>query len=149
MGRSHEMAALMSLLDRAEVERADPLLVVGEAGMGKTALLDEFARAARRRGWRVARAAAPQGGDVSAFAVVEDLAHCLPEHVERLSEDDARLLRAPPRDGTVGPAHRPFPANAAQVVPGACINTGSRVASGSHRRRSPVWSGSIPAACPT
>jgi DNA-binding NarL/FixJ family response regulator len=104
LGRSHEMAALMALLDRAEVERADPLLVVGEAGMGKTALLDEFAGAARRRGWRVARAAAPQGGDVSAFAVVEDLAHRLPEHVDGLAEEDARLLRAPPRDGTIGPA---------------------------------------------
>ena len=43
LGRSHEMAALMALLDRAEVERADPLLMVGEAGMGKTALLDAFA----------------------------------------------------------------------------------------------------------
>ena len=94
----------MSLLDRAVVERADRRLIVGEAGMGKTALLDEFTGAARRRGWRVARAAAPQGGDLSAFAVVEDLAHCLPEHVERLAEDDARLLRAPPRDGTIGPA---------------------------------------------
>ena len=104
LGRSHEMAALMALLGRAEVERADPQLVVGEAGMGKTALLDEFARVARGRGWRVARAAAPQGGDVSAFAVVEDLAHCLPAHVDRLAEEDARLLRAPPRDGTIGPA---------------------------------------------
>lgn len=104
LGRSHEMAALTALLDRAEVERAEPLLIVGEAGMGKTALLDELVTAARRRGWRVARAAAPQGGEVSAFAVVEDLAHCLPEHLERLAEDDARLLRAPPRDGTAGPA---------------------------------------------
>ena len=96
----------MSVLDRAEVEveRADPKLIVGEAGMGKTALLDEFAGTARRQGWRVARAAAPQGGDVSAFSVVEDLAHCLPEHVDRLAEEDARLLRAPPRDGTIGPA---------------------------------------------
>ena len=41
---------------------------------------------------------------MSAFAVVEDLAHCLPEHVDRLAEEDARLLRAPPRDGTIGPA---------------------------------------------
>lgn len=98
------MAALTALLDRAEVERADPLLVVGEAGMGKTALLDELVRTARRRPWRVARAAAPQGADVSAFTVVEDLAHCLPEHVDRLAEEDGGLLRTPPRDGTVGPA---------------------------------------------
>ncbi len=104
LGRSHEMAALLSLLDWAEVERADPQLIVGEAGMGKTALVDELVRAARRRGWRAAQAAAPQGGEVSAYSVVEDLARCLPEHIERLDEDDARLLRAPPRDGTVGPA---------------------------------------------
>jgi hypothetical protein len=98
------MAALMALLDRAGGERADPQLIVGEAGMGKTALLDELVRAARHRGWRVARAAAPQGGEASAFAVVEDLARCLPEHVERLAEDDVALLRAPARDGTAGPA---------------------------------------------
>ena len=98
------MAALTALLDRAEVDRADPQLIVGEAGMGKTALLDELAGTARGRDWRVARAAAPQGGDVSVFTVVEDLAHCLPEHVDRLADDEARLLAAPPRDGTVGPA---------------------------------------------
>lgn len=94
----------MALLERAEVDRAEPQLIVGEAGMGKTALLDEFAAAARRQGWRVARAAAPQGGEVSAFAVVEDLARCLPEHLACLAVDEARLLAAPPRDGSVGPA---------------------------------------------
>lgn len=104
MGRSHEMAALLALLDRAEVGHADPLLVTAEAGMGKTALLDELVRTARCRDWRVARAAAPQGGEVSPFAVVEDLAHCLSDHVDHLAVDEARLLRAPPRDGTVGPA---------------------------------------------
>jgi DNA-binding CsgD family transcriptional regulator len=97
------MAALTALLDRSEDERADPLLLVGEAGMGKTALLDEFARAARRRGTHVARAAAPEGADLSAFAVIEDLAHCLPERLARLTADDARLLRAS-RDGSTGPA---------------------------------------------
>lgn len=104
MGRSYEMAALTALLDRAEADRADPMLLAGEAGMGKTALLDEFARAARRRGWRVARAAAPQGGDVSAFSVVEDLARCLPEQSATLPGDVARLLRAPAQSGTTGPA---------------------------------------------
>jgi DNA-binding CsgD family transcriptional regulator len=104
LGRSQEMAALMSLLDRAEAERADPLLLIGEAGMGKTALLDEFTRAARRRGTHVARAAAPEGGHVSAFAVIEDLAHCLSEHLAVLTEDDAGLLRTPSRPGMIGPA---------------------------------------------
>lgn len=104
LGRSREMAALMALLDQTVVERVDPRLIVGDAGMGKTALLDEVSRAAQRRGWRVARAAAPQGGEVSPFAVVHDLAHALPEFVEQLGEDDARLLRERPRDETVGPA---------------------------------------------
>ncbi len=104
LGRSREMAALLALLDWAGRERADPLLVVGEAGMGKTALLDAFAATARRRGALVARAAAPEGGDVSAFAVIEDLAHGMPEHLAELAQDDAHLLRAPSRDGTTGPA---------------------------------------------
>ncbi len=104
LGRSREMTVLLALLDRAESERADPLLVVGEAGMGKTALLDEFAGVARRRGVRVGRAAAPAGGDVIPFAVIEDLAHCFPEHLSRLAGHDANLLRAPLPPGTIGPA---------------------------------------------
>ena len=51
----------MALLDRAEVERADPQLIVGEAGMGKTSLLDEFVRSARRRGWLSRTGGSPAG----------------------------------------------------------------------------------------
>jgi hypothetical protein len=98
------MAALTALLDRSEDERTDPLLVVGEAGMGKTALLDELARAARRRGAYVARAAAPEGGDVSALAVIEDLAHGLSEHLGALNEDEAELLTTSHPGGMLGPA---------------------------------------------
>ena len=97
------MSALVALLDQAEHGHAAPLLVIGDAGMGKTALLDEFARAARQRGVRVARAAAPQGGEVNPFAVVEDLARGLPEACAGLPDEDATLLSRPPRDGTVGP----------------------------------------------
>jgi hypothetical protein len=100
------MNALTALLDRTEHERTDPLLVVGEAGMGKTPLLDEFARVARRRGAHVARAAAPEGGDVSAFAVIEDLAHRMSEHLDVLDEAEAELLSRSHPDGMIGPVAR-------------------------------------------
>jgi DNA-binding SARP family transcriptional activator len=46
VGRDHELARLGSLLDRALTGQGGVALIAGEAGSGKTALLDEFARRA-------------------------------------------------------------------------------------------------------
>ncbi|MCY1137031.1 AAA family ATPase [Actinoplanes sp. Pm04-4] len=51
IGRDDELASL-----RAHLGRPGALLVVGEAGVGKTALLDEFAREEASKGRRVLRA---------------------------------------------------------------------------------------------
>ncbi|HNS52629.1 MAG TPA: BTAD domain-containing putative transcriptional regulator [Anaerolineae bacterium] len=46
VAREEELARLSSLLDRALANRGGVALIAGEAGSGKTALLDEFARQA-------------------------------------------------------------------------------------------------------
>jgi DNA-binding NarL/FixJ family response regulator len=91
---------LGATLDRALVEHADPVLVVGDAGMGKTALLDVVARRARRLGMRVVRAAAPQGADATPFGVVEDIARALPDVLELSPRDEVDILRYPPPVGS-------------------------------------------------
>lgn len=103
-GRARELEILDGALTRTlEGGHAEPLLLVGDAGMGKSALLDETARRARSRGMRLARAAAPQGGEANAFALVEDIVRCLPEDLARLPDEDAEMLHEAPRDATVGP----------------------------------------------
>lgn len=58
VGRDSELAALDSCLDQAEAGRASTLRIVAEPGLGKTALLDEAARRAEGRGFRVVRVTA-------------------------------------------------------------------------------------------
>jgi DNA-binding CsgD family transcriptional regulator len=50
VGRRQELAGLTDALDRADDGAPQALLVGGEAGVGKTRLLEEFLAAARRRG---------------------------------------------------------------------------------------------------
>lgn len=56
VGRSQELAALLALLLDAEQQRQQRRSVVltGEAGMGKTRLVEEMARDAAQRGWVIA-----------------------------------------------------------------------------------------------
>ena len=88
---------LEATLDRGPDEHPDPVLLVGDAGMGKSALLDSLARRARMRGVRVVRAAAPQGAEATSFGVVEDIARALHGTFQRLPQDDAAILRTHPR----------------------------------------------------
>jgi class 3 adenylate cyclase/tetratricopeptide (TPR) repeat protein len=55
VGREHEMAALESALARAEDGKAQVVGVVGEAGVGKSRLCEEFAQACAERGLTVRR----------------------------------------------------------------------------------------------
>jgi DNA-binding CsgD family transcriptional regulator len=50
VGREPELAALTRLLDQAATGRGGLALVAGDAGIGKTRLMEELAEAARRRG---------------------------------------------------------------------------------------------------
>ena len=53
VGRSTEMAALLSAVDEAKTRRAGAILLSGDAGVGKTRLLDEIATGAQERGFGV------------------------------------------------------------------------------------------------
>jgi adenylate cyclase len=57
VGRAEEMATLEAALDRAEAGQAQVVGVVGEPGVGKSRLCEEFVRSATGRGITVRRAA--------------------------------------------------------------------------------------------
>ena len=69
VGRTAELAAVRGLVDRVAAGRGGALLVAGEAGIGKTRLLDELAARAAERGVPVhAGRAVPGGGTFRAVA---------------------------------------------------------------------------------
>jgi DNA-binding CsgD family transcriptional regulator len=90
-------------LDQGRDEHPDPVLLVGDAGMGKSALLDAVARRARRHGVRVVRAAAPQGADATSFGLIEDIARGLADVVAVLPAGDTAVLRTPGGSRTESP----------------------------------------------
>jgi DNA-binding NarL/FixJ family response regulator/tetratricopeptide (TPR) repeat protein len=64
IGRASELQRLEAVLDRAEQDRPQVVLLAGDAGVGKTRLLLAFADRARRRGTRVLLGAAVELGDI-------------------------------------------------------------------------------------
>ena len=64
IGRADELGRLEVVLDRAEQGRPQLVLLAGEAGVGKSRLLLEFADQARRRGARVLAGGCVELGDI-------------------------------------------------------------------------------------
>jgi DNA-binding CsgD family transcriptional regulator len=64
VGRVEELARLLGALEQAEQGRPAMVLVSGDAGVGKTRLLTEFAEQARRRGVQVLVGGCLEVGDV-------------------------------------------------------------------------------------
>jgi DNA-binding CsgD family transcriptional regulator/tetratricopeptide (TPR) repeat protein len=64
IGRADELSRLKATLDRAEQRRPQVVLLTGDAGVGKTRLLLEFAEQARRRGGRVLAGGCVELGDI-------------------------------------------------------------------------------------
>src|SRR4029453_6002100 len=64
VGRAEELERLLGLLDRAERGRPAVGLIAGDAGVGKTRLLDELAVRAEGRGVRVLVGGCMEVGDV-------------------------------------------------------------------------------------
>ena len=64
IGRTHELARLLELLERAESGRPAVALVAGDAGVGKTRLLAELAARAWKDGTKVLVGGCLQVGDV-------------------------------------------------------------------------------------
>ncbi|MGN6869093.1 MAG: helix-turn-helix transcriptional regulator [Solirubrobacteraceae bacterium] len=77
-GRRRELEAALRLLDDTGIRAIE---LVGEAGIGKTAVLDEVTDVARGRGWRVL-SAAPSASEVQlTFAGLGDLIGSLDEPI--------------------------------------------------------------------
>jgi AAA ATPase domain len=88
--RDRELELAGRLLDRARQGRGGLLLVLGPAGIGKTALCRELARRARADGATVLRAAGDEQASSSAFGVLREL---FAPHVAGATGEEAAALR--------------------------------------------------------
>jgi DNA-binding CsgD family transcriptional regulator len=94
-GREPERAQLAALLEDADRARAGALVVHGEAGAGKSALLDDLLAGARTGagGARVLRAQGLESEAPLAFAALHRLLRPLRALLDRLPAPQARALR--------------------------------------------------------
>jgi DNA-binding CsgD family transcriptional regulator len=73
VGRTGELEHLDALAEAARTGRGERLIVVGDPGLGRTALLDAAHRRSARRGVRVVHLRAVLGQDVLPYSLIEDL----------------------------------------------------------------------------
>jgi DNA-binding CsgD family transcriptional regulator len=93
-GRDKERAVLAQMLDTAHDGRASTVLVRGEAGMGKSALLDDLAaHAAHAADVRVLRTAGLQAESALAFAALHRLLRPALDGLEAVPAPQRRALR--------------------------------------------------------
>ncbi|MDT5025838.1 MAG: hypothetical protein QOE61_2264, partial [Micromonosporaceae bacterium] len=105
LGRGHECGALDRLLDGVRHGRGGVVVMRGEAGVGKTALLDYAIDAAR--GFRTARASGIEGEMELPFAAVQQLCSAFFELMNRLPQPQHDALGV--AFGLItGPAPNPF-----------------------------------------
>ncbi|WP_100445258.1 helix-turn-helix transcriptional regulator [Glycomyces xiaoerkulensis] len=90
-GRAAETAALESLLDDARASRGAALVVRGEAGIGKSSLIDSAADSAGD--FNVLRCVGVESETTWSFAGLQALLHPLAGHLDALPEPQARTLR--------------------------------------------------------
>jgi DNA-binding CsgD family transcriptional regulator len=98
VGRETETAGLGRLLDAARGGTSGALILRGEAGIGKTALLEHAAQAASD--FRVLRATGIEYEAELPYAALHQLLRPLEERIDTLAEPQARALR-----GALGLAH--------------------------------------------
>jgi DNA-binding CsgD family transcriptional regulator len=93
VGREEELAALVGLLEHAELPAA--AVVVGQAGIGKTALSLAAAEAARTRGYQVLSCRATESETRFSFAGVADLiGGVVPSLLPQLPRPQRRALES-------------------------------------------------------
>ncbi len=115
LGRATELAELSRLAESTLAGMGQAGFVVGEAGLGKTAVLDQAAADARRRGIQVLSASAQNLAQPCPFAVIS---HCL--RLEESPSDQRRaqvaeVLRGDARYGVPGARHEAAGADAATI----------------------------------
>jgi DNA-binding CsgD family transcriptional regulator len=92
IGRESECAQLTELLDRARSGKSAALVVRGEAGIGKTALLDYVVE--RAEGMTVVRALGIESEAELEFSALLELCWPLRDRLEHIPEHQADVLRA-------------------------------------------------------
>src|SRR6266516_1439290 len=91
VGRESEIAAIDRVLDEARSGRTAGLVVAGEAGVGKTALLDDAV--ARAADFLVLRTRGVEAEAEVPFAALVELLGPVASQVDALPEPQARALR--------------------------------------------------------
>ncbi len=91
VGRDRDLSLLRTFM--AAAEDGGALLLTGDAGVGKTALINELAAEARRRGVRVLRAAGTEFEAALSFAGLSQLLGPVLGRLNDLDEIDRRALR--------------------------------------------------------
>jgi len=104
LGRSPERAVLDAALEDAQGGQPRALLLSGDAGMGKTALLEVTERRAQSLGFTSVRGTAPEGGREMALALVHDVVRPLHALLDVLPTDERALL-----DAVAGPGQLQVP----------------------------------------
>jgi hypothetical protein len=93
IGRVHETTSLAAALDSIAEARATALVLSGDAGSGKSMLLDWAARAAARRDFTVISATGVEFEQGLAFSGMSAVLHPLLPLVDQLDDAHARALR--------------------------------------------------------
>lgn len=104
IGRAAEQAGLRAML-AGDVEHAT--VIIGEAGVGKTVLIDQLCRHARAEGWRVTRAIGVPAEQQIALSGLHQILFGLQEFTAELSPP-TRALLAPVYGGEPGAAVASF-----------------------------------------
>src|SRR5687768_13493672 len=91
IGRETELAGLGKLLVAARLGTSGALVVRGEAGIGKTALLEQAA--AMAGDFRVLRATGIESEAELPYATLHQLLRPLEDRIDQLAEPQARALR--------------------------------------------------------
>ncbi|MER5469217.1 ATP-binding protein [Streptomyces sp. NPDC002935] len=92
-GRSAELAIIDGILGAA-VERGTALVLTGEAGVGKSALLDAAALRASETGFRVLRVVGSQFGERVGFSALNQILQPLADEIPALPARQSETLQA-------------------------------------------------------
>ena len=91
VGRQRELDALHQALEQAGAGQGQVVALVGEAGVGKSRLVYEFAHSHRTQGWRVLESASVSYGKATPYFPVIEL---LKRYCHLEDHDDHRTIRA-------------------------------------------------------
>ncbi|MFF7981537.1 AAA family ATPase [Streptomyces sp. NPDC007901] len=111
-GRDTELARLFQTVDAASADRV--LMLLGDAGMGKSALLDRVARRAEARGARILRAEGSESESSLAFSALHQLLRPVSTEVDGLPDRQRAALH-----GAFGAG--PAPAEADLMLIGVAV----------------------------